>query len=112
VAAGQEQQIMTTTHTPTPYYLGGSDENGIQILAEDNNGPSGAATAFVARVFSKKDAAFVLTACNAHDALVVALEEAHAALVSVPTLENDEELNTELNKADDIVLAALKLAKG
>lgn len=63
-------------HTPTPYR---QDPNeGLFIFAKDNAKP-------IAKVTSKSTAAFIVRACNAHEALVGALKLHLQFLDSLPS---------------------------
>ncbi len=92
---------METKHTPTPYTLLG----GTRIWL------TGADERSVGSIHRPEDAAFIVKACNSHAALLEALELAHTAMSSVPTLENDDELNNLLNDADNKAVAAIAKAK-
>ena len=85
-------------HTPTPWDLRSSSitvkDNGEDIVAEANGGLSGTIGEAVA------NAAFIVQACNAHEALVDALETAEGFRHSSPETWYPA------------VAAALKLAKG
>ena len=83
-------------HTLTPFELGARDENGTQIISTVERG-----TTFIARVFNTQNTAFIVRACNSHDALVEQLQ----FMADHFSYKMSHEMQTKLD-------AVLKLAKG
>lgn len=109
-------------HTPTPWAAYNTGSNSL-IVVPDEDGEFQRAVASLYEIDSHaQDAAFIVRAVNAHDALVEALDGAWfqiAALTATPdspdfrdALRNDNPADNEcLVIASEIIRAALKLAK-
>lgn len=85
-------------HTPTPWRVG---DAGATVFAPKSHSPL-----MVAQRLKRDDAAFIVRACNAHDALVEALELAQdelSAIADYHACVSEEAL--------DKISEALKLAK-
>jgi hypothetical protein len=87
-------------HTPTPWKTVEFEDEGTGI--EGNQCPVGL-------IVSPDDAAFIVTACNSHEALVKALETGLSQLRTVTYNHPDDEINNAVLKQ---MRAALALAKG
>ena len=89
---------MKAQHTPTPWNL-----NGRHIDAEKGN-------KLIVSLRSEHDAenlanaAFIVRACNSHDALVEALENAKAEIIS--EIDTNTSTNILLNEIDAVLAAA------
>lgn len=93
---------MTTQHTPTPYGQGCAQAS---CFIYGRLAPSENENEVIARCNSPVTAAFIVRACNAHDALAVALERLVKAIRHVNT---NLDFSGELEQAG----AALALARG
>lgn len=95
---------MTEQHTKTPWSIQSSSISyaaGSKFVIRDSDGKDSCPVAEITTYThpDRKDAAFIITACNAHEALVSALEE----LINSP--------NAKQNAMWDRARAALALAK-
>lgn len=98
-----------TQHIPTPW---DAKEAGTQAIVWTDDGRS-VAVCYGHYGDAMADAAFIVRAVNAHEALVEALERLTAA--ADKCIPSDDCSNWSLNDADEAIrqgLAALKLAKG
>lgn len=95
--------MTTQQHTPTPWRAG---INGALIMARTNTiqvGCTGSLNPNFRAKDPNADAAFIVRACNAHDALVAALEYA-LQIIEHPTVSS--------RKAITQAREAIKLARG
>ncbi len=106
-----------TQHTPTPWVI----KDGYKIYSEN------VSVAFVSSPFNidgtfthidamgldkEANAAFIVRACNAHDALIKALFECHEYLIGYHATEPDESMRRVVGSAIVRSEKALKLARG
>jgi len=107
--------MKTQPHTPTPWRCEANSIHRItfNILGKVIEKGSGAKQDFCVAKFCKvKDAAFIVRAVNAHDALVEALESLFKHCAMVHNAWGDGDNTREANDAVAKARAALKLAKG
>lgn len=98
-------------HTPTPWARCAPDDCAImanrEIIATTFQGRDDYEENYERR---EADAAFIVRAVNAHDALVEALEKAHSFIWSLSDADPDD--RAEVHKLEASTFAALALAKG
>lgn len=98
---------MTQKHTPTPW-ITQQIENHIQIMRGHEYGYTGIGQTYHTDLETNKaNAAFIVRACNSHDALVEALE----GLLADDGTASSQNINKVL-KAREKARTALALAKG
>lgn len=96
-------------HTPTPYDYIPAKHESTQIFGRTESGGCW----FVASATNNANAAFIVRACNAHDALVKALAEMVQVHLRPSGPSTGNIVNDKRREAcEQAVMSALKLARG
>jgi hypothetical protein len=101
-------------HTPTPWHVTDQSEieginiDGLELKSLATMSKSGNITYVHGEMLDSDDAAFIVQACNSHDALVAALEGFHPRVIG-----SGNSLSIgQLARAWETAKEALKLARG